>query len=465
MAGRRELPGFYYDEEKLRYFRAPPRHVAYMTAHERQPKTAVRPSAEPHSTSSSVISQVDRLTNAGGFSRDHMPKSMYGLQAHIATCLDPVLFRQTLSQTLLCSSSPVQVTACGEVGLPNGYVYDIKLNEGGTLAAVSTKYEVGALRASQVTLSPSRRNEVKLVPYPALYKVGVTGGSCVSVSSCGSDTEIVSLLDANGKFTLAQIYQKVLGLAEGELSWVLKDTAISCINKTSLPNLLCSVQRYTGGVLSAVPGNYNESGSARHTGRISVLGFPQQKLTPLSVHRVGHESPLMSLTFREEPLHLYAGTRSGTVVSFDLRTNSKSSAIFVPKDSKIAPSIIGLHAVGHDYLITSCMDSKLLLWDCRMNRKVLDYAGHCNSHYWCKSVVDKSESFVACVGQDKSIRVWSVYTGTLLRCISMTEYVDDASVMDGEFPAIAHTDRLGGIDGVHALLIGTPKGITAFASL
>ena len=455
-----EIPGFYYDEEKQRYFCVPPRHLAYMTP-EHQPAPAI--SAAGNKTQAGRQDDTSTTTvrhwDACAAGRGHVPKSVFAMQSRISTNFDPSLLYQTLPQTFACSSRPMELTPKAR------RVMDIKLNGDGNLAAISLKedYMMQTMQVCQVLFSPSQR-KMLLLPHPDRC-IGNEYGvekSCVGVCSYGTDSEIVLVSDCYYGRIVAHTFGKRQDAFERESLWFLKDATHRFpvfVPKNCLNEALCCVPRYTGGVLCAVPGNYRNKG---HSGKVSVLGFSRHQLKVLDVYNVGDESTLMSLTFREDLPHLYAGTRSGIVASFDWRAKRKCSTITVNKESKIAPSVIGLHALGRDYLITSCMDSKLLLWDCRMNRQVLSYTEHCNSHYWCQSVVDKSQGFVACVGEDKSIRVWSAWTGSLLRCIPMSEYATDRNVLDGEFPAIAHTHSLGGIEGAHALLVGTKEGVTPF---
>ena len=457
-ADRREIPGFYYDEEKQRYFRAPPGHLAYMTPdHQPAPTFAAesKTQAGRHDyTSTSTVRRWDAC--AAG--RGHVPKSVFAMQSRISTSFDPSLLYQTLPLTFACSSCPMELTPMDR------RVLDIKLNGDGNLAVITLKEDDmnQTIQLCQFLFSPPSQRKMLLLPHLGRY-ISNEYGSCVGVCSYGTDSEIVLVLDGYYNYgrIVAYTFGKRQDAFEGESLWFVKDTTHRFPLFVPKSEFLCCVPRYTGGVLCAAPGNYRDK---QHSGKVSVLGLSssRRQLKILDVYNVGDESTLMSLTFREDPLHLYAGTRSGIVASFDLRTKRKCSTMTVNKESKTAPSVIRLHALGREYLITSCMDSKLLLWDCRMNRQVLSYAEHCNSHYWCQSVVDKSQGFVACVGEDKSIRVWSAWTGSLLRCIPMSEYATDRNVLDGEFPAIAHTHSLGGIEGAHALLVGTKEGVTPF---
>ena len=180
----------------------------------------------------------------------------------------------------------------------------------------------------------------------------------------------------------------------------------------------------------------------------------------------GIKGSILSLAFAHDssPV-LYAGTRSGMVYAWDLRTKSHShiwSELTPLAKTRVRPSVIQLHPLRDTrYFIANCMDSKLLLCDCRMHRTVLSYPGHVNSCRVCCSVVDGADSFVAAVGEDNAIRMWSLMQGTHLRTILSNDYVDECVMYNGGVPLITYSDNLDG--GSPVLLAGTINGIVPFS--
>ena len=452
MASGRDIPGYYYDEEKKRYFRAPPKHLAYICSdHVGDPThhTTKGKKTTKDTTSTRAPSRYNGRPVARGTIT--APTSVYRLTSRLSTCLDPASLRQTLPQTLVCSSRSV-----GNTPVENSSVSEIQLNRSGDLVAVCLTRQNGerAVVINQLSLSPAKR-VLQLLPVPRghiILRNKSVGGTHVAIASPGIITDTVAVRDHD--MVEACTYARQREVAKGDSLWhVAQRTRSLLTGCVDYDKVLCCLSSGSGVAMCAVPV------SNMQVCKVYIRRLHDMKI--LSMYTLRTEK-ILSLTFRASPLLLYAGTRSGIVTSWDLRTKSRASTITIKRERKTRPSVIQLHAIDDDYLVTSCMDSRLLLWDCRMNRQVLSYSEHCNSHYWCQSVVDESQSFVAAVGEDKSIRVWSVWAGVLRRCIPTSEYVSDEAVLDGVFPAIAHTDRLGGIDGVRALLIGTPQGITSF---
>lgn len=450
MAGRRDIPGYYYDEEKDRYFRAPPEHLAYMSSDKPPCQKAGN-----KTTCNDVISTSSRCSGlrvARGNAPGVVPKSMFGLVSRISLCRDLTLFQQTLPQTLVCSSMPVG--SC-----PFQKCTGIKLNKGGDLAVIC--YVHGKTLTTQVyqlSFLPSQ-SETSLLQVNACFPCSANRTpDCVAISAYGPDAEVV--VGFTGPAVVAHTYVKRKEVNEGQCSWFLKHSAHFFQDPLDrrLNGVVCCLPKFTGDILCA------SCRDIEHSDSVYVLGLPNRHtLRPLGIYSLKNEV-IISLAFREEPLLLYAGTRSGIVTSWDLRTKSKASTIAIEKDSRVIPNVIKLHPIDNNYLIISCMGSKLFLWDCRTNRRVLSYAGHQNSHHPLQTVINESQSFLAAVQGDKSIRIWSPWTGKWLRSITVQEYGADNGGMDGMFPAIAHSSRLSGGGGAHGgLLVGTSKDIVTFA--
>ncbi|KAJ8766000.1 hypothetical protein K2173_020516 [Erythroxylum novogranatense] len=71
----------------------------------------------------------------------------------------------------------------------------------------------------------------------------------------------------------------------------------------------------------------------------------------------------------------------------------------------------------HDqYFLASSMDGSINLYDHRMIKRgpVQSYEGHVNSHHALQLEVDKSESFLLGGGEDCKIRLWSLKSGEML---------------------------------------------------
>jgi hypothetical protein len=447
MASRRvSIPGFYYDEEKQRYFREPPKHLAYMQSDQLTKPCKKKRDTKTKCDTVSVSSNSGRCSRLGyacGTALSVVPKSVFSLASRMPSCRDPSLLQRTLPQTLVCSSKSVG-------GISRSVVNDMKVNIRGDLAVFGHESEL--VDVLQVSLVPPQRRICLLRATRTAMTARMSG-----ISAHGTSSDVVVVF--NGCYVHAQTYEKGRKGVEKNVSYDFNAHFPRNTFSRDLEGveLISCLPRFSGGVLCAV--SYVKG----HAGKVSILSFPDgSTLICSGMYSMGQEK-ILSLTFREEPLLLYVGTRSGIITAWDLRSKSKASTITVKADGSIRPSVIRLHSIDSDYLVTSCMDSRLLLWDCRMqNRQVLSYAEHRNSHHWCQSIVNESQGFVASVEEDRSILIWSTWTGRLLRRIQMSMYVSDEAAMDGVFPVICHTERLGGVEGAQALLIGTPEGVVAF---
>lgn len=78
-------------------------------------------------------------------------------------------------------------------------------------------------------------------------------------------------------------------------------------------------------------------------------------------------------------------------------------------------SLVSLQSYGQ-YFLASSMDGLIKLYDQRMTKRgaVQSYEGHVNSHTRLQLGVDQSERFVMAGGEDCSLRLWSIKSGKLL---------------------------------------------------
>jgi hypothetical protein len=461
--------GFYYDPGTGRYFRELPPHLSNI-------KDSLPSRDLPTAEASDLLEQSAPRTRRR-YGGELVPKTLFRLTAHISRFLDPFnVLQYTLPQSVLCSSRrfeleaymsgasiPLTPEASAVLGAPRK-VTDMTLNRSGDLVISSTRLPSSDSALFFVSELAFNKAEKKVDVRPITLELCQTFtmlGPEIGISA-NEQSEIVLHYEALRKsgFVLARTYRPGRDgvVAQETLSsrWYKTEPARwpmpLHIRKIPLAEGLTCTPFLTGGTIGAL---------STLKGEIHVLGM--YNISDMeSTHTLcsPDESSVLSMAFREHELILYAGTRSGTVLTWDLRTESldPTSIMNIESSSSVVPSVIQLHVIDNDYLVANCLDSKLLLWDLRMNRQVLSYSEHINSHHACRSVVDKSQSVVVAVGDDKSIRVWSLWEGTMLRCIPEMRYSDGLLV--GELPGIAYTNSLGGPSGPPALLVATHEGFT-----
>ncbi|XP_057867377.1 uncharacterized protein LOC131074707 isoform X1 [Cryptomeria japonica] len=164
------------------------------------------------------------------------------------------------------------------------------------------------------------------------------------------------------------------------------------------------------------------------------------------------KSDVLSQQFDQSGNHIFCGFRNGAIVTVDIR--SEESAQFAsmhrhavrhaahsfslndgsskslsgkfrlkgnvnPSDAIYMPTAVcSLAALQSDdkYLLASSMNGTIKLWDRRLIERgsVQSYEGNVNSHTMIQIGVDPTESLLASGGEDGAIRLWNVKTGKLL---------------------------------------------------
>ncbi|KAK7048575.1 hypothetical protein R3P38DRAFT_2505195 [Favolaschia claudopus] len=139
-------------------------------------------------------------------------------------------------------------------------------------------------------------------------------------------------------------------------------------------------------------------------------------------------------TVAQQENFVYAGTRAGTVLRFDTRINNAKMAGQVLFESGRLPtasdssrsSAVFVHPIhGGQSLVAGYMDGRFGTYDLRflrpMARPSVTYAGQTSSHGHCYSAqwqqgitLDPSEHFLFAAGLDHRIRAWDVDSGELV---------------------------------------------------
>ncbi|XP_078673834.1 DDB1- and CUL4-associated factor 4-like [Branchiostoma floridae x Branchiostoma belcheri] len=147
---------------------------------------------------------------------------------------------------------------------------------------------------------------------------------------------------------------------------------------------------------------------------------------------------------------LLSGTRRGEIVGSDLRvrTRCRGTAVTLRHES----SVCCLRLLqDENYLLASDMQGKIKLWDLRVQRCMLDYPGHVNQYAHLPVIVDSQENFIFAVGQDCHTRMWNLHDGQLLRTIPS---LHPSSTSQTSRPTIAFSWGWGGEGGTPGLLMG-----------
>lgn len=117
---------------------------------------------------------------------------------------------------------------------------------------------------------------------------------------------------------------------------------------------------------------------------------------------------------RQNGNYLYSGTRKNQIFTHDLRSISTYSV----NQLTMSSSVCGLQILQNDiHLLASDVKGKIASWDLRMRKIVTEYQGQKNEYLKIPIHVDEHEEFVYGVDQDGYTRLWCLLTGELLKTI------------------------------------------------
>ncbi|KAB2002243.1 hypothetical protein ES319_D11G053300v1 [Gossypium barbadense] len=157
------------------------------------------------------------------------------------------------------------------------------------------------------------------------------------------------------------------------------------------------------------------------------------------------KSDVLAVQFDQTGNIVLCGLRNGAIVTVDVRENqermfSRLTKLKIPYSSSGRSSqkrwfeIKGLISPSHtihmpssisslvslqsydQYFLASSMDGSMKLYDHRLTKRgaVQSYGGHVNSHTRIQLGVDQSERFVMSGGEDCYLRLWSIKSGKML---------------------------------------------------
>ncbi|KAF5922869.1 hypothetical protein HPG69_013214, partial [Diceros bicornis minor] len=155
---------------------------------------------------------------------------------------------------------------------------------------------------------------------------------------------------------------------------------------------------------------------------------------------------------------LFNGCRSGEIFAIDLRCHNqgkgwKATRLF--HDSAVTSVQI---LQEEESLMASDMAGKIKLWDLRTTKCIRQYEGHVNEYAYLPLHVHEEEEIVVAVGQDCYTRIWSLHDGHLLRTIPSPHPTSKSDI-----PSVAFSSRLGGFRGAPGLLMAVQQDLYCFS--
>ncbi|KAJ1287361.1 hypothetical protein BS78_02G004000 [Paspalum vaginatum] len=158
-----------------------------------------------------------------------------------------------------------------------------------------------------------------------------------------------------------------------------------------------------------------------HSGNVVLCGLRNGNIVPVDVrqkhqnHPTGAPSP--STARRTVPM--LPRRRQGT-------QRNQDDKVKCSRDISMSSAVCSLATLSSDenYFLGSSMDGSIKLFDLRLIQKggIQSYEGHVNSHTHLPLVVDPSETLLMSGGEDCTVRIWSIKTGELIfaQCVPNT---------------------------------------------
>ncbi|XP_077178778.1 DDB1- and CUL4-associated factor 4 isoform X2 [Paroedura picta] len=173
----------------------------------------------------------------------------------------------------------------------------------------------------------------------------------------------------------------------------------------------------------------------------------------------GTSSDVLAQQFAVQTPVLYNGCRSGEIFSIDIRQRSHKGQGWKAVRLFHNSAITSVNLLKTEqYLMAADMAGQIKLWDLRKLRCVKEYRGHYNEHAILPLHVNEEEGLLTAVGQDCYTRMWSLHDAHLLRTIPSPYPSSKDSI-----PSVVFSSQLGGTRGVPGLLMAVRQDLYYFS--
>ncbi|XP_068197945.1 WD repeat domain 21 [Antennarius striatus] len=169
-------------------------------------------------------------------------------------------------------------------------------------------------------------------------------------------------------------------------------------------------------------------------------------------------SDVLAQQFAQRVPVLFNGCRSGEIFSLDLRQRGRRDQSWKTSRFHQESAITSVRVLqDENYLLAADMLGQIKLWDVRAMKPVQEYKGHYNEHAYLPMHVSESEGLILAVGQDCYTRLWSLKDGHLLRTIPSPHPVANDLI-----PSVVFSSKLGGCRGLPGLLMAVKHDLYYF---
>uniref|UniRef100_A0A672J6K3 Uncharacterized protein n=1 Tax=Salarias fasciatus TaxID=181472 RepID=A0A672J6K3_SALFA len=169
-------------------------------------------------------------------------------------------------------------------------------------------------------------------------------------------------------------------------------------------------------------------------------------------------SDVLAQQFAHRVPVLFNGCRSGEIFSMDLRQRGRRDQSWKANRFHQESAITSVRVLqDENYLVAADMLGQIKLWDVRVSKPVQEYQGHHNEHAYLPVHVNEREGLLLAVGQDCYTRLWSLKDGHLLRTIPSPHPAANDSI-----PSVVFSSNLGGCRGLPGLLMAVKHDLYYF---
>ncbi|XP_021057712.2 DDB1- and CUL4-associated factor 4 isoform X2 [Mus pahari] len=430
-----ELPGFYFDPEKNRYFRLLPGHnnCNPLTKEGIQHK-------EMESRRLQLLQQEDtqtkKIARVGFNASSILRKNQLGFLNFSSYC--------RLSHELRVSCmerKKVEIQSSDPSALASDRFNFIMADTTSDRLFTVNDVNIGGSKYSIINLRGLKAPTFEVHMHENLYFTNRKVNSVCWASLNHLDSHILLCL---------------MGLAETPGCATLLPASLFVSNHqgTDQPGMLCSFR---------IPGAWSCAWSLNvQANNCFSTGLSRRVLLTNVVtgHRQSYRinSDVLAQQFAVKTPLLFNGCRSGEIFAIDLRSPSqakgwKATQIF--HDSAVTSVQVFKE---EQYLMASDMAGKIKLWDLRATKCVRQYEGHVNEHAYLPLHMHEEEGILVAVGQDCYTRIWSLQDAHLLRTIPSPCPTSKANI-----PSVAFSPRLGGTRGAPGLLMAVQQDLYCFS--
>ncbi|KAK0154599.1 DDB1- and CUL4-associated factor 4 [Merluccius polli] len=472
-----ELPGFYFDPEKNRYFRLLPGHnnCNPLTKEQLQEKEREK----QRSRLLSVDDQPRKMAPRVGLNTALLlQKRRVGLLPGSSYCSNQKMeksdkmnhkeLQRGRKQSINIKNQPNIVINYGNAPCVTRLVHEVKAS-----GMMRHRLEV----QSTDNRSPNRDNFRVIVGDSASERVftvnDVSHGGCkygimnfkgcsrgsLSVEMCDNlyftNRKVNSICWASVNHPDSHVLLCLVGMADTPGCVSLLPASLFSNSNPEQPGMLCSFKISTAWSCAwCLNPQADKSFSTGLSRRVIVKDAETGRTQTYSV-----ASDVLAQQFALRAPVLFNGCRSGEIFSIDLRQRSRRDHSWKSSRFHQESAITSVRLLqDENYLLAADMLGQIKLWDVRVSKPVQEYKGHHNEHAYLPIHVNEAEGLLLAVGQDCYTRLWSLRDGQLLRTIPSPHPAAKDLI-----PSVVFSSQLGGRRGLPGLLMAVKHDLYYFS--